>query len=165
MATRRSQRSAGRATSLALVIALAFGCSPTIPDDAWGTAVGAPSTTGRLSAVLINGGGRRQINYHSHLDHLRRLLRVLEAAGVESTRIAVFSGDGADPAPDLATREGELPPDFWLLPRTEAKRLRPPIEYIDSMIDEIALQPVTRCALGSKPTGAAWHAATRCSST
>jgi hypothetical protein len=61
-----------------------------------------------LHAVLINGGGKRVINYWSHLDHLRILLRLLNANGVAPARVAVFSGDGQDPAADLATREGEL---------------------------------------------------------
>jgi thiol-disulfide isomerase/thioredoxin len=103
--------------------------------------------------VLVNGGGRPQINYHSHLDHLRRLLRILEATGVDPARIAVFSGDGPDPALDLATREGELPADFWLLPRSIGSRMRPPIEYVDSQIDGFALRPATREALS------AWFAA------
>ena len=72
---------------------------------------------------------------------------MLEAAGVDPARIAVFSGDGADPAPDLATREGHLPADFWLLPRSEASRLRPPIEYVNSEIAGFTLQPATRAAL------------------
>ncbi len=103
----------------------------------------------RLSALLINGGGRRQINYYSHVDHLRRLTAMLDAAGVNPERIHIFSGDGADPAPDLATRDGHLPADFWLLPRGEASRLRPPIEYVNSEIAGFTLQPATRAALGA----------------
>jgi hypothetical protein len=102
-----------------------------------------------LTALLINGGGNRQINYHSHLDHLRRLVAMLDVAGVNPAQIAVFSADGADPAPDLATREGHRPPDFWLLPRTEAKRLRPPIEYVNSEIEGVTLRPATRAALNA----------------
>jgi thiol-disulfide isomerase/thioredoxin len=102
-----------------------------------------------LYALLINGGGNRNINYHSHLDHLRRLIAMLEERGVDPERIAVFSGDGADPAPDLATREGHRPPDFWLLPRSEAARLRPPIEYLNSEIEGFTLQPATRSALSA----------------
>ena len=129
------------------LILLPLGCSSTIPDghpEAAATIAPAPE---QLSALLINGGGRRQSNYYSHLDHLRRLIAMLEAAGVDPARIAVFSGDGADPAPDLATREGHLPADFWLLPRSEASRLRPPIEYVNSEIAGFPLQPATRAAL------------------
>jgi thiol-disulfide isomerase/thioredoxin len=97
--------------------------------------------------LLINGGGKREINYWSHLDHLHSLLRLLDANGVAPARVAVFSGDGQDPAADLATREGELPPDFGLLPRSVSSRLRPPIEYVSSEIAGIALRPATRDAL------------------
>jgi len=103
----------------------------------------------RLAALLINGGARRQVNYYSHLDHLRRLTAMLEAAGVEPARIAVFSGDGEDPAADLATRDGHLAPEFWLLPRGEALRLRPPIEYVNSVIAGFTLRPANRAALGA----------------
>jgi thiol-disulfide isomerase/thioredoxin len=94
--------------------------------------------------VLVNGGGRRAINYHSHLDHLRSLLRLLEGGGVQPARIALFSADGEDPALDLATREGHLPPDFWLLPRSLGRRLRPSIVYVNSKIEGFTLRPATR---------------------
>jgi len=134
-------------TALTAVFAsLILGCPPAIPEGQREAAapVMAPE---RLYALLINGGGKRQINYNSHLDHLRRLIAMLEVTGVAPERIAVFSGDGADPAPDLATREGHRPPDFWLLSRSEAKRLRPPIEYVNSEIEGFTLQPATRAAL------------------
>ena len=129
------------------LILLALGC-PTAPTDrSWSSREFAEGAAGQLHAVLVNGGGRPRINYHSHLDHLRRLLRVLEATGVDPARIAVFSADGADPASDLATREGELPSDFWLLPRAVGSRLRPPIEYVDSQIEGFELRPATQDAL------------------
>jgi len=131
------------------LVALALGCPARAPDRPQVSRAVSERSAGRLHAVLLNGGGRPQINYHSHLDHLRRLLRVLEATGVDPARIAVFSGDGPDPDPDLATREGELPPDFWLLPRGVGSRLRPPIEYVDSQIDGFALRPATREALSA----------------
>lgn len=131
------------------LVVLALGCPAGAPDRSQGSRDVVEGAASHLHAVLVNGGGRPQINYHSHLDHLRRLLRVLEATGVDAARIAVFSGDGPDPAADLATREGEFPPDFWLLPRSIGSRLRPPIEYVDSQIDGFALRPATREALSA----------------
>lgn len=147
MSTRRVRASAPVVALLAMPALLALSCSPPIPEGQRETAVSVAPVPERLSALLINGGGRRQINYHSHLDHLRRLIAMLEATAMDPARIAVFSGDGADPAPDLATREGELPPEFWLLPRSEAARLRPPVEYVNSEIAGVRLRPATSAAL------------------
>jgi len=131
----------------ALLIPLALGCSPANPDGHAETARRVAPAPEHLYALLINGGGRRQTNYHSHLGHLRQLIAMLEATGVDPERIAVFSADGADPAADLATRDGHLPADFWLLPRGDAVRLRPPIEYVNSEIAGFPLQPATHEAL------------------
>ncbi len=133
----------------ASLILLTLGCPSAIPDGQHEAATRVAPAPKHLSALLINGGGRRQINYYSHLDHLRRLVAMLEVTGVDPARIAVFSADGADTAADLATREGHLPPDFWLLPRSEASRLRPPIEYVNSEIEGFTLQPATRAALSA----------------
>jgi thiol-disulfide isomerase/thioredoxin len=100
----------------------------------------------RLHALLLNGGGRRQLNYYSHLDHLVQAVRLLEAADVPSDRIAVFSADGEDPAPDLATREGDGDGGDWLLPRAVARSLRP-VDFVDSRIEGVTLRPATRSAL------------------
>jgi thiol-disulfide isomerase/thioredoxin len=129
------------------LILLTLGCPSAIPDGQHEAATRVAPAPEHLSALLINGGGNRQINYHSHLDHLRRLVAMLDVTNVNRARIAVFSADGADPAADLATREGHLPLDFWLLPRSEARRLRPPIEYVNSEIEGFTLQPATRAAL------------------
>ena len=147
MSTRRFRVTPVPAAVWATLILLTLGCPPAIQDGHRKAVSPAAPAPERLSALLINGGGHRQINYHSHLDHLRRLIAILEATGVDPARIAVFSGDGADPAADLATREGRLPPDFWLLPRGEAARLRPPIEYVNSEIPGFTLQPATNAAL------------------
>lgn len=95
----------------------------------------------------MNGGGRREVNYFSHLDHLRRVLALLEQSGVAASDIAVFSGDGSDPEADLATREVELRPDFWLLPRRLDGLLRPPVVFVDSRLEGVALRPARLEAL------------------
>jgi thiol-disulfide isomerase/thioredoxin len=84
---------------------------------------------------MINGGGSATQNYQSHLLHVRQLLDLLGRAGVPPDRIAVLSSDGADPAPDLAVRELELDPDFWLVQGTRVEgRLKEPVVYEDSRI-------------------------------
>jgi thiol-disulfide isomerase/thioredoxin len=137
------------AAAVALIAILqALGCSDLLPTAPHRGSDPAEADASRLHAVLVNGGGRREINYYSHLDHLRRLLRLLEETGVDPARIAVFSGDGADPAADLATREADLPADFWLLPHGKVGvLLRPGVVYVDSTIEGFPLRPATREAL------------------
>jgi hypothetical protein len=145
------------AALLSSVLLLACGGRSVSPDEseptldavAEQTAGSATREPERLHAVLLNGGGRPRINYYSHLDHLRSLIALLEAAGVEREHIHVFSSDGEDPAEDLATREGVLPADFWLLPRRVARWLRPPIVYVNSEIEGFELRPATHQALRS----------------
>jgi hypothetical protein len=83
---------------------------------------------GHLYALLLNGGHRKEINYLSHLHHIRRAYELLRADGVPAANITVFSADGADPAPDLATRETDDVPGFWVLPggRRAPSKLRSP---------------------------------------
>jgi thiol-disulfide isomerase/thioredoxin len=103
---------------------------------------------GRTYALLLNGGGRPEINYHSHLSHLIDLVGLLRTRGVAADDILVFSSDGGDPAHDLATRELNEDPGFWLLPaRGLARALHPPITFADSAIDGVALRPARKEAL------------------
>jgi thiol-disulfide isomerase/thioredoxin len=105
----------------------------------------APIDPERVFAVLINGGGRPEINYQSHLIHLKQLIELLRQSGVDPGRIAVFSGDGPDPAPDLATREINREPRSWLLPRGPVRNyLSPEIEYVNSTIDGFTLRPARK---------------------
>jgi len=100
-----------------------------------------PAAAERLHVLMINGGGSAAQNYQSHLLHVRQLLDLLGRAGVPPDRIAVLSGDGADPAPDLAVRELEVDPDFWLIQGTRVEaRLKEPIVYEDSHIPGWELQ-------------------------
>jgi thiol-disulfide isomerase/thioredoxin len=112
-----------------LLVALVVGCQARPPAELH------PATAERLHVLLINGGGTAAQNYQSHLLHVRQLLDLIGRAGVPPDRISVLSADGADPTPDLAVRELEVDPDFWLLQgtRVEAK-LREPIVYEDSRV-------------------------------
>ncbi|MCC6847725.1 MAG: redoxin domain-containing protein [Deltaproteobacteria bacterium] len=106
-----------------------------------------PPAPGRLHALLLNGGGRKEINYRSHLHHIRRAWELLRAGGVPAGNIAVFSADGADPAPDLATRETDDARGFWVLPQWTQNALRAPITYVDSTIAGVTLLRATKDAL------------------
>ena len=101
--------------------------------------------TGRTHVVLLNGGGRPETNYQSHLQHVKGMVELLETNGIRRADVTIFSGDGTDPAADLATRERASEPDSWLIPKTTA--LRPPIVYVNSSVDGIALQPARKDAL------------------
>ena len=102
----------------------------------------------RWSALLLNGGGTKEQNYQSHLLHLRQLADLLLAAGVRPERVYVFSGDGRDPAPDLAVRDLPVHPDFWLVRGTPAEAvLRPPLEFRNTELPPFPVEPATREAL------------------
>src|SRR5262245_56368746 len=107
-----------------LTLAAVIGCRSARPLSA---SSDRPSTArdgvARLHVLMINGGGSRGQNYQSHLLHLRALHDVLRSAGVPAERIALYVSDGADPAPDVALREAQPEPDFWLL---EGSRLEKP---------------------------------------
>ncbi|HUI25918.1 MAG TPA: C13 family peptidase, partial [Candidatus Kryptonia bacterium] len=105
------------------------------------------SSSPRLHAVLINGGGDVANNYQSHLSHIRSLLAILQPI-VRPADIAIFSSDGADPAADLATREPAVEPEFWLLPQASiGQALRPQTVYVNSVVDGFALRPARKEAL------------------
>jgi thiol-disulfide isomerase/thioredoxin len=102
----------------------------------------------RTHALLINGGGNSRINYQSHLLHVQRIHRILNEAGIPADNISILSSDGADPAPDLATRDVQGEADFWLLSGTRLEKiLRPNIQYENSRIEGALLQPATRQSL------------------
>lgn len=106
-----------------------------------------PPAPGRLHALLLNGGARKEVNYQSHLHHIREAFALLRRDGVPPANITVFSADGADPAPDLATREHDDVPGFWVLPQWTQNALRAPITYVDSTVDGVTLLAATKDAL------------------
>ena len=100
--------------------------------------------SGRVHAVLINGGERPESNYLSHLHHLEDMVDLLRRRGIPSERIHVFSADGSDPAVDLTTRD-PMPADFWILEGTEiGTRLRPQPRLVDTRLAEVRLHAARR---------------------
>jgi thiol-disulfide isomerase/thioredoxin len=102
---------------------------------------------GAFKAVLINGGGKKQMNFQSHLTHVRELSAFLRANGAAEDELIIFSSDGSDPAADLATRaRPDDSGDAWLLPSRAAQLFRP-IEFVDSSVEGYTLHPATYEAL------------------
>jgi thiol-disulfide isomerase/thioredoxin len=102
-------------------------------------------SAGRVEALLINGGSRPAINYQSHLLHVRELVQVLRHAGVPDRRITILSGDGSDPAADLALREPQPETDFWLVAGTRlGQAFRTPTTFESSAVPGFALRPATK---------------------
>src|SRR2546425_12137198 len=82
-----------------------------------------------LHVLMLNGGGSKAMNYQSHLVHVQQLLDVLFHAGVRPERVSAFSADGPNPAEDLAVRDVQPEPDFWLLRGTRLEhQLATPIK-------------------------------------
>ena len=109
---------------------------------------GADETVGlHLYVVAVNGGGRREINYRSHLQHVRSLAALLTAAGVPKEHVAIFSADGEDTAADVATKETTVEQGAWLLPPSVAGAMGPQIEYVSSTVEGYVLRPARAEAL------------------
>jgi thiol-disulfide isomerase/thioredoxin len=107
--------------------------------------VADPRAGDQVVAVLVNGGARKELNYQSHLEHVRSVVKLLGENGVPPEHIAIFSGDGQDPAADLATRALNPRPEFWLLPGSgPGGALRPRVHYIDSQVQGFTLHPAKR---------------------
>jgi hypothetical protein len=131
-----------RAAALALSAAVAAGVSPAAAAERAASA--APPG---LHVLMINGGGDASENFHSHLLHLQQLGGQLLGAGVPAERITVLASDGADPAPDVATRASD-PEGFWMLDGTWLGRaLAEPTTYQSSTLPGLRLQPATRQTL------------------
>lgn len=131
---------------------LAAGCTPTPTGPAKAaqrapTRIFAPPVqpNPNLEVLMINGGGNPQLNYQSHLLHLRHLRDLLLHSGVNAQRISILASDGADPAPDLSVRDVQPEEDFWRLQGTHLEgRLQTPTTLIDSTLEQAALEPATR---------------------
>jgi thiol-disulfide isomerase/thioredoxin len=105
-------------------------------------------TRPRIEAILINGGHRHKSNYYSHLAHVRRLTKLLRAAGVEKQRITIMASDGPNPAADLAVREPGQFQDHWLIKGTElGSLLGSPVMQINSTVAGMRLLPAKQATL------------------
>lgn len=135
-----------QALAFAVLTCLLSSCrspSPAIPPPP------PPVTAGPFAfkAVLINGGGKKVMNFQSHLTHVRELTAFLRASGAAEDELIVFASDGADPAADLATRaRPDDSGDAWLLPPRAAQLFRP-VEFVDSSVEGFTLRPATYEAL------------------
>jgi thiol-disulfide isomerase/thioredoxin len=104
----------------------------------------------KLDVLMINGGGTRAQNYQSHLLHVQQLYALFLRVGVPRERISIFSGDGPDPAADLAVRELAPEGDFWLLRGTHLEHtLGAPITYANSKVEGATLEPATKTAIAA----------------
>ncbi|APR84462.1 Hypothetical protein A7982_09811 [Minicystis rosea] len=118
-----SIRSISRA--LPFVASLLAGCAPATP----ASTPSAPAVDPRVAemahvhVLMINGGGTPQINYQTHLLHLKAMRETLLGAGIAPDRITILSGDGADPAPDLVTRETTADGDLFYIHGTRQERV------------------------------------------
>jgi len=108
----------------------------------------APSASGgELHVLAINGGGERIDNFASHLAHLHQLVALLRTAGVPGDHLTVLASDGADPAPDLATR-GPEPEHAWLLQGTHAEPLLAELTRFEtSTVPGVEVRPATVASL------------------
>lgn len=133
----------------ALLALLAWGCGDPAPRSSAPPAPAARhAETGRVFALLVNGGGKPESNYRSHLLHVRELADLLTANGVPREHIVALVSDGSDPAADLALREPEPGPDFWLIEELGIGRaLRGELRYEDSRLDGLRVVPATEEAL------------------
>jgi hypothetical protein len=96
---------------------------------------------------MLSGGGSRQDNFASHLSHLRQMLDWTRQVGVPREHIFVLASDGSDPTPDLAVALPD-PDGMVLLEGTWlANELRGAIEYQNSSLPGVTLQPATRAGL------------------
>jgi thiol-disulfide isomerase/thioredoxin len=108
-------------------------------------AAGDTTDLGRLDVMMINGGATKSQNYQSHLLHLRGLYDVLRRAGVPAELMSLYVSDGPDPAPDVATREAQPEPDFWLLEGSRLEQpLRTPVVHESSIVPGAVLAAATR---------------------
>ncbi|MGH7857708.1 MAG: hypothetical protein ACREQY_10300, partial [Candidatus Binatia bacterium] len=137
---------------VALLASSFLGCDPRKPLPPGPAASRKPA----LHVLMINGGATRAKNYQSHLLHLKELRSLLLEARVDPARISIFSGDGEDPADDLAVRENLPADDFWLLEGTRLDApLRTPLTHVSSSIPVAVLEPATEASIRRWFEGAA----------
>jgi thiol-disulfide isomerase/thioredoxin len=127
---------------LTVLVALLRAPGPPAPSHGPGS---PRATSPGLHVLMINGGGSPGGNYQSHYLHLRQLLRLLRRSGVRPDDVAVFSGDGDDPKPDMTVREAKRDRDFALLEGTRLESaLVLPTTLVDTKLPGVHLEPATQ---------------------
>src|SRR5205823_3411958 len=77
------------------------------------------------------------------------------AVGVGGEQVVIFNADGADPAADVAVREAQDTPDFWLLRGTRLEGpLGRPVTYTNAEVPGYTLRPATKAAITAWLDGA-----------
>jgi thiol-disulfide isomerase/thioredoxin len=129
--------------ALVLALALAGGCATA---GAWRPHPGQPATF----ALLLNGGGTRNVNYLSHAYQLAQMHEVLRARGLDARQIAVLASDGEAFGADLAVGWPARGQGAWLLDGTYLERpLGHPLRYVSTQLPGVATAPATRAELES----------------
>jgi hypothetical protein len=102
---------------------------------------------GTFKALLINGGGKKQSNFQSHLTHVRTLVEFLQANGADRRRHHHLRlrrrRSGRRPRHPRAPDDTG---DAWLPPPRAAYLLRP-VQFVNSTVDGYTLEPATFEAL------------------
>lgn len=120
------------------------GITPPAPTDPRAAALA------RLHVLMVNGGGKPEINFQTHLLHLKELRDLLVGAGVAEGRMTILSGDGPDPAPDLASRATTPGPDLHLIRGTrQEEALATPTVLVSSAIPGVALGVADKAAISA----------------
>ncbi len=108
---------------------------------------GEKEPSGKIHALLINGGSKPSSNYLSHLHHLQDMVELLKRRGLPPERIHVFSADGEESAEDLAVRD-LLPDGFWVIEGTPLEgSLRPRTRMTNTVWEGVPLAPARTEAL------------------
>ena len=116
-------------------------CVPEGPDASTAT---LNLTLLALKVLILAGGIDAEQNHNSHKAHVDRMLALLDARGVPAADVAVFWGDGADPAPDRAVGNGPWPDGWWLVAGTPiGDEIEPEDAALNTTFDR-PVQPANR---------------------
>ena len=125
---------------LTLVLAPALGGCPSTQQLGWGS--------GKVEALLVNGGHSPPNNSYAHLVHLRRMAQTLDDAGVPPERVTVLASDGAHGDADLALGSRAWADEAWWLTGTPlGRQLAEPLRLQSSTLEGRRLIPAKKAAL------------------
>lgn len=131
-----------------IVLALVSGCAA---GRRGGSTDSRATGSGAFTALLLNGGGWVQTNYHSHARHLVEMRETLLAGGVDDDSISVLSSDGDNPGADLSVRHMSRSDGSRLLEGTVLDGpLRAPTRFHNTHLEASFLDAATKRALASR---------------